>query len=68
LLDDGRAVANASATDDVADPDLHEVAAAQLAVDSQVEQRPVAQSLVLVEVEPDAQISRGFSGRLGPTF
>jgi hypothetical protein len=44
---------DAPAAGDISDLDLHEVAAAQLAVERQVEQRPIAQSLVLVEVEPD---------------
>lgn len=64
LLNDGRTIANASTAGDITDLDLRRVAAPQLAVDGQVEQRTVAHALVLVEVEPDgpdiAQLERTF--------
>jgi hypothetical protein len=42
LLDDDRSGANPAATDKVANLNFNDVAAAQLAVDRQVEYRPVA--------------------------
>ena len=52
-LDDDRAGANPAATDEVADPDLDDVAAAQLAVDREVEHRSVSDPSLAVEPEAD---------------
>ncbi|HYZ64935.1 MAG TPA: hypothetical protein VE650_20980, partial [Acetobacteraceae bacterium] len=41
------------ANGELTDPDLHEVAATQLAVDGKVEKRPVAKTPFSVELEPD---------------
>jgi hypothetical protein len=46
-------ISHASAGDDVADLNLHHVAAAQLAVDREIEKRPIAQPPVLVEPKPN---------------
>ena len=49
LLDYRRPVSNGTASDDVPNLHLDDIAAAQLAIDRQVEQRPVPQSAVFVE-------------------
>jgi uncharacterized protein (DUF1778 family) len=53
LLNDSCARSQRSSCDDVADLHLDDVATAQLAVDREVEQRPVAQSSMLIEKEAD---------------
>lgn len=53
MLDDHCPVTNGAAADQMADPGLHYVAATQVAVDGNVEQRPVAPSFVFIEVETD---------------
>jgi len=65
LLNNRRAVADGPPTSDIADPDLHKIAAPQLAVDRQVEQRPIAQPPVLVEVESDGPDVARFERTLG---
>jgi hypothetical protein len=52
-LDNYRPGPNPTAAYEVAGPDLDDVAAAQLAVDFQVEHGPVANAPILVEPEPD---------------
>ncbi len=47
-LDDDGPGADLPATDEIADPDLHDVAAAQFAVDRQIEQRSVSDPSLLV--------------------
>ncbi|EMD82377.1 hypothetical protein C725_2098 [Pacificimonas flava] len=53
LLDDDGSIANISACDDIADLDLDQVTAAQLAVDGEVEKCFVPQSAFAVEMEAD---------------
>ena len=53
LLDNGCSVADGAAADQIANAQFHQVAPAQFAVDGQVEQGSVSQSLVFVEVKPD---------------
>lgn len=55
LLDHDSLVADEPARHDVANPDGSHVAGAQLAVDHEIEERPVAQSPMLVELERDRQ-------------
>ena len=52
LYDDG-AIPDATAGDDVTDANLDHVAAAKLAVDGEVEERPVAHAAMLIEPKPD---------------
>jgi len=44
---------HSAAADEFTDPDFHNVAASRLAVDGQVEKRPVAKTMFSVEPEPD---------------
>lgn len=53
LLDYGCSVSDMAATHHITDPDLYKVTTAQFTVDGQIEQRPIAQPPVLIEVEPD---------------
>jgi len=53
LLNDGRAVSGGSVDDELANAKLYEVAAAQLAVDSNVEQRQVSKAVLPLLVEAD---------------
>jgi hypothetical protein len=53
LLRDSGSGSHSFAADELTDPDFHYVAAAQLAIDGKVEQRPVAQTPFSVEPEPD---------------
>ena len=53
-LNDDRTRANTTAADEVADPDLDDVAAAQLAVDREVEHGAVADPTLLVKPEPNS--------------
>jgi hypothetical protein len=48
LLDDNGTLTNASSTDQLIDLNLHEVAAAKLAVDSEVEERSIAEAVLLL--------------------
>ena len=65
LLHRGGVMADLPAPDDVADPELHQVAAAQLAVDGQVEQCAVARGLARPpRSKRVAQASFGFRDRL----
>ena len=50
-LDDDGAAANLATQHEIADPDFDHVAATKLAVDCQIEERPVAHAAVLVEKE-----------------
>ena len=53
LLHYDRASSGLPATDDVANLHLRQVTAPELAVDCQVEQRPISQAATLIEVESD---------------
>jgi len=53
LLDNGGAVADAAAANQISDTQLHKVATAQLAVDRKVEQGAITQAPMFVEIEPD---------------
>ena len=52
LLDDDRAVSDATTNHNVADLDLHDIAAAQLAIDRKIEHGPITQPAFPVEPEP----------------
>jgi hypothetical protein len=54
------------AYDDVADFETDDIATAQLAVDGNIEQRPIANSPMLVEVEADAPYLFWFQSALRP--
>ena len=59
LLDNRRAVADLAAADDVTDPELNEITAAQLAVDRKIEQCAITQAFMFVEKEANGpNISR----------
>ena len=49
LLDDNGAIANPAAHDEIADLDLHDVAAAKLAVDGQIEHGPVTEPALSIK-------------------
>jgi len=51
LLDDGRAISNGRATYKISNPDLHDVATAQLTVDCEIQKGPIPQSSVFIEKE-----------------
>jgi hypothetical protein len=68
LLDDNSSAAHLVADDEITDLDLHEIAAAQFAVDGKAEQRPVPNPSMLIEKEPNCPCLRGLSGRFTPTF
>jgi hypothetical protein len=53
LLDDSRAIAERSATHQVTNFELYEIAAAEFALDGAIEQRAVAQAPMFVEIEAD---------------
>src|SRR5579872_2022051 len=53
LLSDSGSGSHSAAADELTDPDFHDVAASQLAIDGKVEQRPIAQTPFSVEPEPD---------------
>jgi hypothetical protein len=65
LLDDGRAVAGGGVHDQIGDPQPDQVAAAELAVDGQVEQGQVAEPPLPLQVEADGPDLLGPEGRLG---
>ena len=65
-LDDDRTSSDMATEDDIADRHLHYITTRQPAVDRQVEQRSIPQSLVLVEKKRMAQTCRGLSARLAP--
>lgn len=67
LLHYDRARSDLSATDKVADLHLHQVAASELAVDRQIEQRSIPQTAALIEIKTDSQICFGFRARFAPT-
>ena len=50
--------------DKIADLHLHQIATSELAVDRQVEQRPISQTASLIEVEPDLSDLLGLKGAL----
>ena len=52
LLDDDRSLTDASSTYDLINLDLHEVATSKLAVDRQVEERAIAEAMLLLQEEP----------------
>ncbi|MBS4076605.1 hypothetical protein KGY14_15560 [Ameyamaea chiangmaiensis] len=43
-----------SAADNVADLHLHQVAAPKLAIDGEIEKRPISQAAALIEVKTDS--------------
>jgi hypothetical protein len=53
LLDDDRSVANILPGDNVANLDLHQIAAAELAVDGKIKERLVSQPALAIEMEAD---------------
>jgi hypothetical protein len=63
-LDDGGPGADPPATDEVANSDLHDVTAAQLAVDREVEHRSISDPLLLVQPEADGPDLLRFEGAL----
>lgn len=67
LLHDDGSCPDLPAADQVANLDLHEVTAPQLAVYRQVEQCPISQAAMLIEVETNPQICFGFRARFAPT-
>jgi hypothetical protein len=52
LLHDHCASADAPPADKIADLDLHDIAAAQLAIDRQIEKRSITKAPMLIEEEP----------------
>lgn len=65
LLNDGRAVTDLTAANDIPDPDLDEVAPPQLAVDRQIKQSAIAKPFVLVEIKADCPDISQFQRSLG---
>lgn len=53
LLDDGRAIPKRPRAHQVSDPYFYQIAAAQFAIDGEIEQGPVTQMFMFVEVEAD---------------
>jgi hypothetical protein len=53
LLHNDCSSSNLSATDDIADFHLHQVATPKLAIDRQIEKRPISQAAALIEVKAD---------------
>jgi hypothetical protein len=70
LLDNACSVADGAAADQVSNAQFHQVAPAQFAVDGQVDQGSVSQSLMFVEVKPDcpdiARSERAFRAHIFP--
>jgi len=56
-----------AAANKTADLHLHQIAASELAVDREIEQRPISQTAPLIRVESDLQICFGFGARFAPT-
>jgi len=65
LLDDRRSVADLAAAENVANLKLDEIAATQLAVDRQIEQRSISDALVLILIEPNSPNIPRFEGAFG---
>ena len=55
-----------STADNITDFDFDEIASPEFAIDSQIEQRSITQTLVLIEKEPDGPDVAGFEGALWP--
>jgi len=62
LLHDDRARGDSIAMSDIANAQLHEIAAAQLAVDRQIEQRELALSIAQLKANPNCPMSLSLSG------
>ncbi len=67
-LDNDRPGPNPTAADEVARPDLDDVAAAQLTINGEVKHGSVANSTVMVEPEPDGPDLLRFEGALRAEF
>ena len=65
MLNDGRAVPGCGVVAELADAQLHEVTAALLAIDSEVEQGQVADPALTLKVEANGSDLLGLEGRLG---
>lgn len=68
LLNNGGPGPDFAITNNVTDPDFHQVAAAQLAIDSQIEKRSVSKSSVSIKEETDCPNLAGVEGSLGANF
>ena len=68
LLRDRGSRPDPAAADKLTDSDFHDIAAAQLAVDGEVEKRAVPGAPFPVEPEPMAQTCCGVSARFAPTM
>tara|TARA_R110000868_G_C10970594_1_gene769798 strand:- start:10779 stop:11120 length:342 start_codon:yes stop_codon:yes gene_type:complete len=66
LLNDGGSISDLSIADNVADPDFHQIATAQLAVDSQIKKRSISTPVVLIQIETDCPNLAGLEGALRP--
>jgi hypothetical protein len=66
LLNDSSAIANSPAGEHVIDPQPHEIAAPELAVDRQIEHRKIASATFYLQPYSNVQTSFGFSGRFWP--
>jgi hypothetical protein len=66
LLDGGRAVPGGTIHHQLADLQPDQIAAAELAVDGQIEHRQVTDPLLALEMETDGPDLLGLEGRLGP--
>jgi hypothetical protein len=68
LLNDDRSRLYLRSSDDIANPDLDEVTAANLAVDRQIEQGSVPNALLAIKEEADRPDLLLMNGRFVPTF
>ena len=68
LLNHGGSISNFPMANDVADPDLHQVAPAQLAIDGQIKEGSIPNATVLIQKKRTAHIWRGLSARFAPTL
>lgn len=64
LLDDDRAIADVGTGNHIANPDLHQIAAAQLTIDGEIEERLVPQTSFAIEVKADCPYGRFQSGEI----
>jgi hypothetical protein len=53
LLNDSGSCSNFSITNDIADPDLHQIAASKFTIDGEVKEGPVPDPSMLIEKEAD---------------
>ena len=68
LLNDSRPCPDFAITNNVTDPDFHQVATSQLAIDSEIEKRSISKPSVLIKEATDCPNLAGLEGSLRANF